>query len=654
MSFETFSFSAEINETLKLQGFETPTPIQAQAIPEVIAGKDIMGLAQTGTGKTAAFVLPMIQRLSQTKSENIRALIVAPTRELAQQIYEVVKIFGEPVGLKSTAVYGGMSMGRQLFDIKRGVDILIACPGRLLDHMQQRTVNLSKIEMLVLDEADQMFDMGFLPSIRRIVKALPQQRQTLLFSATMPEEIRGLAEQILKNPITVKAGSIAPVASVTHALYPVERHLKGKLVLELLKHTDTDSVLIFVRTKHGAKGLAQRIKDAGFKVTSLQGNLRQNQRARAMDGFRNGSYQIMVATDIAARGLDIASISHVINYDIPDTVEAYTHRIGRTGRAAKTGDAFTLVSPDDFYMVKQIERAMKAPIERRTVEGFPYQASQKDIMKEEFSAELSGKTREPVDVIEGEDEEGQSSERRPRREGRSGGQGRGGRDGGRFSRDRRDGGRSRGGRGEGRSSEGRGGDRDFGGRGEGRGDRRGGRKFGGRDSGRSFEDRDSRRSFDREDRPQRSFDAGLESEGGFSGERSTEGSRSFGRRSSEGRGGRSFGSRGRSFGGGRSFGNSRGRSNRDSSFGDSSFEGRGERRERSSSEGSYGDRDGNSFGERKSSGRSFGGSRGGRSFGGARGGRKFGGSKSRGFAAKSGRGSFAPRRDKRGPSSDME
>jgi superfamily II DNA/RNA helicase len=652
MSFENFSFLPEINAVLKTQGFETPTPIQAQAIPEVLAGKDIMGLAQTGTGKTAAFVLPMIHKFAQTKAEHVRGLVIAPTRELAQQIYEVVKLFGDAVGLKSTVAYGGTSMGRQVFDLKRGVDIVVACPGRLLDHMMQKTISVSKIEMVILDEADQMFDMGFLPSIRRIVKALPRQRQTLLFSATMPEEIKGLAEQILSNPMTVKAGNIAPVSSVTHALYPVERHLKGKLVLELLKHTDTESVLIFVRTKHGAKGLAQRIKDAGFKVTSLQGNLRQNQRARAMEGFRNGDYQIMVATDIAARGLDIASISHVINYDIPDTVEAYTHRIGRTGRAAKTGDAFTLVCPDDFYMVKQIERTMKTQIERRQVEGFPYNASQKDIMREEFSAELSGKPRDPVEVIEGDDEEGTTEERRPRREGRAGG---------RFSRDRDSSrGAGRGGDRGGRGS--RGGDREFGSRDGGRGGRRGGRSFGERGPRRDYGDADSGSSFngERSERPRRSFDSSGDSAGGFSQERRrSDRSSSEGRSFGGSRGGRSFGERGGR--GGRSFG---GRSER--SFGERSERGErsfGERRERSSSEGSFGerrersfgDRDGNSFGERRSSGGKFGGSRGGRSFGGNRGGRggsgKFGGGRSRGFGGRGG--SSSPRRE-RSESNDIE
>lgn len=532
VSFETFSFRPEIGATLKTQGFEKPTPIQAQAIPVVMSGKDVMGLAQTGTGKTAAFVLPMVQRLAETKARHVRAVIIAPTRELAQQIFEVVEIFGSPLGLKAMTAYGGVGMGRQVDQLRRGVDIIVACPGRLLDHMEQRIADLSKIEMLVLDEADQMFDMGFIPTIRRIIRALPKNRQTLLFSATMPEEIRGLAEQVLQNPTTVKAGTTAPVASVTHALYPVERHLKPRLVLELLKHTDTESVLIFVRTKHGAKRLADRIKGQGFKVTSLQGNLRQNQRERAMEGFRDGSYQIMVATDIAARGLDIASISHVINYDIPDTVEAYTHRIGRTGRAAKTGDAFTLVSPEDFPVVRAIEKAMKTQLERRQFPGFNYQASQKDIMREEFASEISGKPRVVAPSIDGDEEES-ASDRPPRRESRGGGQSRG----------------YRGGRG--RSRQGGGG---------------GGQRYG-RDRGQSQDswDRPQRdnsspreQGSDRQDSQPREFDGSRQNDrndrgGNFDRDNSSfRGPRGGGRRG--GGGGRSGGGRSGGFGGGRSRG----------------------------------------------------------------------------------------------------
>ncbi len=374
MSFSSFNFNPTIQTALKVQGFESPTPIQEQAIPHVLQGHDVMGLAQTGTGKTAAFVLPILERLSKSKDKSVRALVIAPTRELAQQIHEVICDFGSRLGIRSTTVFGGVSMDRQIRDLRHGVDIVVACPGRLLDHMQQRTVQLSKLEILVLDEADQMFDMGFAPTIRRILQQLPRQRQTLMFSATMPPEIRRLAQEALQNPVTVQVGQSAPATTVSHALYPVQAHLKTKLLTKLLEHTDTESVLVFTRTKHRAKSVARQLGEQGFKVTSLQGNLSQGQRKAAMSGFRDGTYQIMVATDIAARGIDISSISHVINYDIPDTVEAYTHRIGRTGRAAKTGDALTMIDPEDTAMVRSIERVLKMTLERRTLSDFDYNA----------------------------------------------------------------------------------------------------------------------------------------------------------------------------------------------------------------------------------------------------------------------------------------
>ena len=330
-----------------------------------------MGLAQTGTGKTAAFALPILNRLVQGGSRGqVRALIVAPTRELAEQINEAIISLGKHARLKSITVYGGVNINPQIDKLKRGVEIVVACPGRLLDHLGQGTIDLSHVEVLVLDEADQMFDMGFLPDIRKIMKHLPQKRQTLLFSATMPAEIRGLANDVLRDPVTVQVGATAPPVTVSHALYPVEQHLKTPLLMELLQHTDTESVLIFTRTKHRAKRLGEQLEKAGYKAASLQGNLSQNRRQAALDGFRDGTYQILVATDIAARGIDVSQISHVVNYDIPDTPEAYIHRIGRTGRAARTGDAFTLVTSEDTATGAAIERTLNAPLERRTVAGF--------------------------------------------------------------------------------------------------------------------------------------------------------------------------------------------------------------------------------------------------------------------------------------------
>jgi len=372
MEFSAFNLHPDVAAGAKAAGYVTPTPIQAQAIPPVMEGRDVMGLAQTGTGKTAAFALPILHRLMEGKQGHVRALIVAPTRELAEQIHEAFGVLGRQTRSRSVTVYGGVNINPQMQKLKSGVEIVVACPGRLLDHIGQGTIDLSQVEVLVLDEADQMFDMGFLPDIRRILKHLPSRRQTLLFSATMPADIRRLAQDILHRPVTVQVGNTAPPVTVSHALYPVTQHLKTPLLLELLHHTDTESVLIFTRTKHRAKRLGEQLEKAGYKAASLQGNLSQNRRQAALDGFRDGSFQILVATDIAARGIDVSQISHVINYDIPDTAEAYVHRIGRTGRAARSGDAFTLVTGEDTVMVRTIERALNTTLERLTVAGFDY------------------------------------------------------------------------------------------------------------------------------------------------------------------------------------------------------------------------------------------------------------------------------------------
>lgn len=373
MKFDVFKLHQQIAAGVAACGYTTPTPIQQQAMPAVLAGRDVMGLAQTGTGKTAAFALPILQRLMTGQRGVVRALIIAPTRELANQIDTSLRDLGRRTGLRSVAVYGGVSIRPQIQSLRRGVEIVVACPGRLLDHMGQGTIDLSHLEVLVLDEADRMFDMGFLPDIRKIVARLPKQRQTLLFSATMPDDIRQLAAEVLSDPATVQVDRSAPAGTVAHALYPVAQHLKTPLLMELLKKTDTESVLIFTRTKHRAKRVGQILEKAGYRAASLQGNLSQNRRQAALDGFRKGSFQILVATDIAARGIDVSSISHVINYDIPDTTDAYTHRIGRTGRAAKTGDAFTFITREDEETVRGIERTMGERIPRRTIEGFDYQ-----------------------------------------------------------------------------------------------------------------------------------------------------------------------------------------------------------------------------------------------------------------------------------------
>ncbi|MFO0752590.1 MAG: DEAD/DEAH box helicase [Thermodesulfovibrionales bacterium] len=391
MEFQAFNLHPHVAAGVAAAGFSAPTPIQAEAIPPVMAGRDLMGLAQTGTGKTAAFALPILHRLMHGGRRHVRALVIAPTRELAEQINQAVRGLGQKTGLRSVTVYGGVGMSPQVDALKRGVEIVVACPGRLLDHIGQGTIDLSRLEVLVLDEADHMFDMGFLPDIRRILKHLPQQRQTLLFSATMPDAIRHLAHDVLNEPVTIQVSTVAPAETVSHALYPVPQHLKTPLLIKLLRHSDTESVLIFTRTKHRAKRLAEQLEKIGHRTASLQGNLSQSRRQAAMNGFRNGTFQILVATDIAARGIDVTQISHVINYDIPDTTEAYIHRIGRTGRAARSGDAYTLVTKEDAEMVRAIERVLGAPIERRTVEGFDYStpAPQKD-------NEFSRPPRQPV------------------------------------------------------------------------------------------------------------------------------------------------------------------------------------------------------------------------------------------------------------------
>jgi len=375
LNFEQFNLDSRLMVGIKKAGYETATPIQEAAIPAALRGRDIIGTAQTGTGKTAAFVLPILNRLLEGQRNVTRALIVTPTRELAEQIHDVVKALSAGTKLRSATIYGGVGPAPQVKALREGAEILIVCPGRFLDLVNQGHARLTKIETLVLDEADRMFDMGFLPDVKRIIKALPAERQTMLFSATFPGEVEFLATSTLKNPQKIAMGISRPAHTVTHALYPVPAHLKSQLLLALLKKTDTHSVLIFARTKYRAQKVTQQIERAGHKVTSLHGDRSQGQRQSALKGFKNGTHQIMVATDIAARGLDVESISHVINYDMPDTADAYIHRIGRTGRAQRTGDAFTLVTGEDNDMIRTLERIMGSPLKREMLEGFDYTAA---------------------------------------------------------------------------------------------------------------------------------------------------------------------------------------------------------------------------------------------------------------------------------------
>jgi ATP-dependent RNA helicase RhlE len=372
LNFEQFNLDSRLMPGITAAGYETPTPIQEAAIPAAVRGRDIIGTAQTGTGKTAAFVLPILNRLLEGPRGMPRALIVTPTRELAEQIHQVVRSLSVGTKIRSATIYGGVGASKQIKALKDGVEILVATPGRLLDLVQQRQARLEKIEVLVLDEADRMFDMGFLPDVRRIIKAVPTQRQTMLFSATFPAEVELLAKQSLNDPQKIAMGISRPAHTVTHALYPVPSHLKSALLLKLLKQIESDSVLVFTRTKHRADKVARQIAHAGFHVTSLHSNRTQGQREQALRGFKSGHFRIMVATDIAARGLDIESISHVINYDMPDTADAYIHRIGRTGRAQRTGDAFTLVTPEDNDMIRALERIMGHPLKRETLSDFDY------------------------------------------------------------------------------------------------------------------------------------------------------------------------------------------------------------------------------------------------------------------------------------------
>ena len=372
MKFETMNLNSTILSGIKSMGYETLTPIQEKTIPIALDNYDVLGLAQTGTGKTAAFLLPILQRLTMGSLGSVRSLILAPTRELAEQIHQTVIDLGSKSNIRSIALYGGVNKFPQVKALKRGVDIIVACPGRLIDHLRDGNINLSKVEILVLDEADTMCDMGFLPSIRRILRYLPKERQTLFFAATMPKEIRILADDILNNPTSVQIGIIAPADTVSHSIYPITDALKKGLLMNLLKHTALGRVLIFTRTKHRAKQLTADLNEAGYRVAELQGNLSQNRRQEAINGFRNGKYDLLVATDVASRGIDVSDISYVINFDMPLTVDAYIHRIGRTGRAENTGEAISLMSSEDLYLVRKIEKVLGKPIERFRSPDFEY------------------------------------------------------------------------------------------------------------------------------------------------------------------------------------------------------------------------------------------------------------------------------------------
>ncbi len=415
MSFDSFNFHPHIADGIKRLGYEQPTPIQEQAMGPVLEGRDLMGLAETGTGKTAAFVLPLSQRLLDGPRGRIRALVLAPTRELAQQTHEVLTVVGRDTKLRSATVYGGVGYEPQINKLRSGVEFVVACPGRLLDLVERGAADLSHVEVVVLDEADRMLDMGFLPDIRRILKLLPRERQTLLFTATMPPDIERLARDFMRRPVTVHVGRQGPVQGVTHSLYPVATHLKGALLIELLKHRETGPVLVFTRTKHAAARLADRLQRNGFKAACLQGDMSQSRRQAAMDGFRHGDINILVATDIAARGIDVPDISHVVNFDMPDTIDAYTHRVGRTARANRTGEAINIATRDDVELIGGIEALLNTRLECLRLEGFDYDAP---VTREAASrgGASRGSTRRPAAVREeAQVRTGNRNRRRPQR-----------------------------------------------------------------------------------------------------------------------------------------------------------------------------------------------------------------------------------------------
>lgn len=355
---------------IRMLGYEKPTPIQLKAIPPILERRDVIGLAQTGTGKTAAFVLPVLQQLQAGPRGKLRALIISPTRELAEQISESINTLGGRTRLQSVTIYGGVSMERQVRNLRRRPEIVVACPGRLLDHLWRGTIDLSDVETLVIDEADRMFDMGFLPDVRKLLECIIQEHQTLLFSATMPTDIRCLAREILQDPITVQVDRVMPAKTVSHALYPIQQHLKTNLLKDILNTANTGSVIVFTRTKHRAERVARQLLNAGHKASSLQGNLSQNKRQAALNAFRDGSVKVLVATDIAARGIDVLSISHVINYDMPECVDDYIHRIGRTGRVDNSGEALTFITAADRGKIRSLERLLETSIERITLKGY--------------------------------------------------------------------------------------------------------------------------------------------------------------------------------------------------------------------------------------------------------------------------------------------
>ena len=372
MSFDSLGLSETVLKGIREMGYEDPTPIQLHGIPLILSGKDVIGSAQTGTGKTAAFGLPILTRLEKP-AQQPRALILEPTRELASQVETAIQDFSKFSKLRTTVLYGGVKYGRQTDALKVGTDIIVATPGRLLDHLSQKNTTLKHLEYLVLDEADRMLDMGFMPDVKKIIQQCPEKRQTALFSATVPPIIETLIQWAMKDPETVEIGMRRSVAdTISHAVYPVAFNQKDDLVVALLRKVEFDSVIIFCRTKIGADKVGRLLKQENHSVAILHSNRTQAERERSLKGFRDGKFEVLVATDIASRGLDIANVSHVVNYDVPQHPEDYVHRIGRTGRAAATGDAFTIMVAEDRQHMEAVERFIDNKIRREKIEGFEY------------------------------------------------------------------------------------------------------------------------------------------------------------------------------------------------------------------------------------------------------------------------------------------
>ncbi|HSD52673.1 MAG TPA: DEAD/DEAH box helicase [Burkholderiales bacterium] len=388
-TFADLGLRPELLQAVADQGYTTPTPIQVQAIPHVLAGRDVMGGAQTGTGKTAGFTLPLLQRLAQYANTSVsparhpvRALILTPTRELAVQVEESVKAYGKHIPLRSVQIFGGVPMEPQTEALRRGVEILVATPGRLLDHVQQRTLNLAQVEIFVLDEADRMLDMGFIPDVRRILALLPNRQQSLLFSATLTEDIRKLADSFLRNPVVVQvAPKLATAELVTHVAHPVRREKKRELLVHLVKSRDMKQVLVFVATRIGANRLAYQLNREGVHATAIHGDRSQAERLQALDDFKAGKVGILVATDVAARGLDIDHLPFVVNFELPNSPEDYIHRIGRTGRAGAAGTAVSLVCGEESEKLAEIERTIRLRIPRESVPGFGPHGTEAPLME---------------------------------------------------------------------------------------------------------------------------------------------------------------------------------------------------------------------------------------------------------------------------------